>query len=1057
MLPAARRTVGSVLVVLLTVAGGLSLPNAHAQSPDGPVALDEPRLQALEFRSLGPTRGGRVTAVAGHAAHPHTFYMGAAGAGGVWKTTTHGQNWTNLTQDAGFRSTAIGAIQVAPSDTSVVYVGTGSDAIRANVTVGGGMYRTTDAGATWEDLGLPDAGQIGAIEIHPDDPDRAYVAAIGHPFKPNDQRGVYRTTDGGATWEQVLFASDSTGAVDLELHPTKPNVIYAALWRAERKPWTIISGARAEDGLYKSTDGGETWTQLTDPADARGLPTGLVGKIDLAVTRAAPDRVYALVEAPGEKQGLYRSDDAGASWTQMSDHEGIMTRPFYFTNVEAHPTRPDEVHVGNVRYYVSTDGGQSFKRRRATHADTHDFWFNPETPRIRIHGNDGGATVSLDGGTTYSTQHNQPTAELYQVNVDERFPYWLYAGQQDNSTIAVPSRPPAESAPAGAEGWWHAVGGCETGPVVPQPNTPVVFANCKGRFGKYNARSGQEKQYWVGAEYMYGQNPAELKERFQRVVPIELSPHDSTVVYHASHRVHRTTNGGVTWTAISPDLTANKPQYQVASGRPITRDITGEEHYSTLYTVRVSPHSPDVIWTGANDGPVHVTRDGGDRWTDVTPEGLPPNGRVDAITPSPHTPGTAYIAVQRRLLGDFAPYVYRTTDYGQSWTRLTPGDNGLPADHPVRVVREDPEREGLLYAGTDYGLYVSMNDGEQWQRLDQGLPRTVITDIRLHRGDLVLSTMGRGFWMLDDLTPLRQMTPAVAEADRHLFTPRTAHRMRYWSGQGGAHVDFPPAGATVDFYLDAMPDQPVTLSFLTDDGTVVRRFRHAPEAEAEEADAPERAMRAPRAERPAPGDLSVEAGHNRFTWDLHHPGPVPEAEGDQPYFGAGDGPMVAPGAYQVRLTVGDWSQTRPLEVAMDPRVKATGTTVADLEEQEALNLKIRDAIGSARQMVRAIDTMRTRVEAAADEGRLAGEEAEAMLQRLDAVHSRLATPRGMSYPPPKLIDQLEYLYYMTTSADQKLGGDAFTRYETLKETLDAVRAEWEALKEGSTLSVRSEE
>jgi photosystem II stability/assembly factor-like uncharacterized protein len=1017
------RVLLGVLAGLLLVGFAL-LPAAHAQSSDDVASWGElGGFDDLDFRQVGPSRGGRVTAVEGHPAHPHTFYMGGAGGSGVWKTTDHGTTWTNLSDGHGFRSTSIGAIEVADSDTSVVYVGTGTDGIRSNVTTGRGIYKSTDAGESWSFLGLEDAGQIGAVEVHPQNPDRAYVAALGHPFKTNAQRGVFRTTDGGDTWEKVLYQSDSTGAVDLELHPENPDVIYAAMWRGERKPWTIISGAREEDGLYKSTDGGDTWTEMTN-----GLPQGLVGKADFAVTPAAPDRVYALVEAPGDQQGLYRSDDRGETWTQVSDKTEIMSRPFYFTNIDAHPQDPDKIFVGNVYYWVSSDGGETFSRKEVTHVDVHDLWINPENPDLRVQGNDGGATVSLDGGTTWSTQLNQPTAELYQVNVDDRFPYWLYAGQQDNSTIMVPSLPPAESAPSGPEGWWKSAGGCETGPIVPRPDDPtVVYANCKGRFGRYSHRTGQQRGHYVGGQYIYGRNPAKLTYRFQRVVPIEVSPHDNNTVYHGSQFVHKTTDGGKTWTTISPDLTANKPEYQVASGRPINRDITGEEHYSTLYSIRVSHHDADVIWAGANDGPVHVTQDGGMSWTDVTPDALPENARIDAIEPSPHAAGTVKIAAHRRLVGDFTPYVFRTTDHGQTWTRLTTGGNGIPSDYPVRVVREDPDREGLLYAGTDFGLFVSFDAGGHWQPLQQDLPVTPITDIRVHEQDLVLSTMGRGFWILDTLTPLHQLSDAVASSDSHLFDPADAYRMSYRGGQRGAGgPEFPDPGATIDYYFAEQPTQPVTLDIVNAGGTVIRSFEATPVSEDETGD--ETPMMDAPDQPEMEGDLPAEAGHNRFTWDLRHPGPAPDATEDQPYFGAGFGPLAAPGMYQVRLSVGNRQQTRPLRVRIDPRVDADGLDAADLQAQTQFNLRLRDLIGQARKTLATIDSLREETED------------DARMEVLNELRGRLATPSDMSYPPPMLIDQMEYLYFMTNSADQEISEDAKTRFQTLRSRLSEIRS-----------------
>jgi len=1008
---------------VLFVSLGAPLPGS-AQ----PTSVDTSLYQDLDYRMVGPTRGGRVTAVEGHPAHPHTFYMGAAGGGGVWKTTDYGETWAPLTDGAGFKSTAIGAIEVPDADTSVVYVGTGSESIRANVTTGRGLYKSTDAGESWAFMGLENAGQIGDVVAHPENANRVFAAALGHPFGKNEQRGVFRSVDGGETWEKVLYASDSTGAVDLALHPEKPNVMYATMWRAERNPWTIISGNDGGDGLYKSTDGGDTWTKLSG-----GLPTGLVGKIDVAVTPAAPDRVYALVEAPGDRQGLYRSDDAGETWRQVSDKEEIMSRPFYFTHIDAHPTDPDQIFVGNVRYYVSDDGGQNFETKEVPHVDVHDLWINPETPRIRIQGNDGGATVSLNGGETWSTQHNQPTAELYQVNVDERFPYWLYAGQQDNSTIAVPSRPPAESAPAGPEGWWKAMGGCETGPAVPQPNTPIVFANCKGRFSRYNVNTGQDQNYWVGAQYMYGRNPAQLEWRFQRVVPIEVSPHDSSVVYHASQYVHRTTNGGVDWTRISPDLTANKPQYQMRSGGPITNDITGEEHYSTLYAVQVSPHDPDVIWAGANDGPVHVTQDGGDTWTEVTPPDVPPNGRVDGITVSPHEPGTATIAIQRRLLKDFSPYLYRTTDYGNTWTRVT---DGIPSDYPVRTVREDPNREGLLYAGTDFGPFVSFDAGGHWQPLQRDLPVTPITDIQVQRNDLVLSTMGRSFWVLPTLTPLYQMTADVAAADHHLFAPADAYRMRYEGGPRGPNgPTYPEPGAAIDFTLADTTMAPVTLDILDDEGSVVRRYvgmASTPD-DVGSGEGMERSMGAPPVPERSIDTVQVRAGHNRLTWDLRHAGPD------------GPGPLAAPGTYRARLSVGDEEQTRSFALRMDPRVREAGGTQENLEEQRAFNQKLQRTMREAEALAETIDSVRTRVEDAREAGSLEDDRAESLLDRLDALHGELVTSEDGSYQPPMLVDQLGYLSWMTSSADQELGTDAFDRFDTLQGRLDDLRSEWKKL------------
>ena len=987
------------LVLMMGISDGVQAQDA----PDDPNVVYDPALfEGLDFRMIGPSRGGRVTTVAGHRAQPHTFYMGAAG-GGVWKTTDYGTTWRNVS-DGYFKTASIGSIDVADSDPSILYVGTGSDGIRSNVIVGRGIYKSTDEGKTWAFLGLRDTGQIGAVVIHPTNPDVVYVAALGSPFGPNPERGVYKTTDGGATWKHALFVSEQTGAVDLELNPANPDEVYAALWHAERKPWTIISGDTDEDGLYKSTDGGKTWRKVEN-----GLPQGLIGKIDLAVSPADPSRVYALVEAAPEEEGLYRSNDHGDSWRLVNNEGTLMRRPFYYTNVDADPTDADIVYVNNERFFKSTDGGKAFKRISTPHGDNHDLWINPDHPEIFIQSNDGGANVTLNGGRTWSSQENQPTAELYQIHVDDQFPYWVYAGQQDNSTIAVPSLPPVRL-PGGPTAYWEAVGGCETGPAVPRPgDANIVYSNCKGRFGRYNRTTGQEQQYYVGAVNMYGRNPSELPYRFQRVVPIEVSPHDPDVIYHGSQYVHRTTDEGKTWEQISPDLTAFRPERQMASGGPITRDITGEEHYSVLYVIEESPLEQGVIWAGANDGPVHLTRDGGQTWTDVTPPDMPPEGRIQTIEVSPHQPGKAYLAGYRYLLGDFQPYLYRTTDYGQSWTRLTNGENGIPADYPTRVIREDPDREGLLYAGTDFGLFLSFDDGAHWQPFQLDLPVTPITDIKVYRKDLVLSTMGRSFWILDNLTPLHQLDEQVAAAQAHLFQPRDAYRMRYNAGRRSpSNPEYPSPGVMIDYYLAAELEGDVTLEILDAEGMVLREFSSgAKKQEAEET----QQMRGPGANVRV-ATLAKSAGMHRFTWDLRHPGALDD-EGER-----GRGPLAVPGAYQARLTVGDWSATQSFEVLIDPRVDADGVSQADLEEQLAFNLQVRDALSDAQQAAVRIDSTKSLLT-----DRVDAEDAQALRVKedLDEIEAALVTDDADSYPPPMLINQLKYLSVTPTTGSRSYG------------------------------------
>ena len=1013
----------STVSILATLALPALVPrDASAQMASQGQSVEQ-QFAGLSYRNVGPSRGGRATAVAGHPDHPFTFYMGATG-GGVWKTEDYGTTWRPIT-DGMIETGSIGSIRVAPSNSNVVYVGTGSDGIRSNVIIGKGAYRSDDAGRTWEKIGLEKMGQLAAIEIHPSNPEIAYAAALGNPWANNPDRGVYSTRDGGKNWEQVLFTSDSVGAIDVELNAANPNEIYAAMWRGQRRPWTIVSGmehSARENGIWKSTDGGDTWRLVTE-----GLPTGLVGKMDLAVTADAPNRVYALVETTDPNEGLYRSDDFGETWEMVSNQSGIMNRPFYYTNVDADPSDADHVLINNEGFYESHDGGRSVQRKSTPHGDNHDVWINPENPNIWVQSNDGGANVTLDGGITWSTQNNQPTAELYSVDIDDRFPYWLYSGQQDNTTIMVPSNAPEGGSLGGHTGNWKDIGGCETGPAVPKPGNPdVVYSNCKGRFGRYSQMTGQEKQYYVGFQNLYGANPAELNYRFQRVAPIEVSPHDPNIVYHGSQFVHKTTDEGVTWEQISPDLTAFRPERQVESGEPITRDITGEEHYSVVYAIEESPVQAGVIWAGANDGLVQVTRDGGRTWKDVTPADMPPEGRIQTIDPSPHAAGKAYFAGYRTLLGDLTPFIYKTENFGDSWTLLTPGDNGIPADYPTRAVREDTEREGLLYAGTEFGMFVSLNDGESWERFQFNLPVTPITDIKVHQDDLVLSTMGRAFWVMDNLSPLRQRGDAMGAGGAHLFQPADAYRSRGGGrgGFGGGSPDQPQysqAGAVIDYSLPSTASG-LQLEILNAAGDVLRTFESGGDgARTEQA----QEMRGPFQRTTGGARLENGRGVHRFLWDMTVTGPG----------GAGRGPTVAPGDYQVRLTADGQTQTRTFELLMDPRVAADGITVTHLQAQFDLGMEVLAAIADAGQT---IQTLNGAMQRAAD--------GSSLEDQLKEIETALVTDRTISsYPQPMLADQLSYLYGNTQRADQEPAADMYTRLEVLVTELEAHKARLERL------------
>ena len=1005
----------------LVLPQGVRAQGAQRQTPNAPLAgVDSSLFNALRYRMVGPNRGGRVTAVTGVASEPATFYMGVA-SGGVWKTTDAGGTWFPIS-DGKIPVGSIGAIEVAPSDPTVIYVGTGSDDIRSNVSIGRGVYRSIDGGQSWSFAGLRDAGQIGAVRVHPTNPDIVYVSATGDPFKPTPDRGIYRTRDGGRNWQKVLFVSDSTGASDIEMQPGNPDVLFAVMWRGERKPWTIISGAR-EGGVYKSIDGGDHWTKLT-----AGLPNELIGKGNLAVTAANPSRVYLLYEAkPGG--GLYRSDDAGTTWTLVNSQPSLITRPFYYTTLAADPTSADVVYGGAEGFFKSTDGGKTFRNFPTPHGDNHDMWISPRNGSVMIQANDGGANISVNGGRTWSTQYNQPTAEIYQVYTDNQFPYRLYGAQQDNTTVIAPSLP----LNSGQAEEWRTGPGCETGPIMPHPTNPdTVYGSCKGQFSRMSLKTGQEKQYWVGAQSLYGNVAQDLIYRFQRVSPMEVSPWDPKTIYYGSQFVHRTRDEGVTWEKISPDLTANDPKLRNAiSGEPITRDMTGEEVYPTLYSIRESPLQRGVIWTGSNDGPFYVSRDNGATWANVTPKDLPPGGRVAMIDPSPHRAGSAYYAVYRYLLGDFQPYIYKTDDFGKTWKRLTTGSNGIPNDNPTRVVREDPDRPGLLYAGTEFGMYVSFDDGAHWQSFQQNLPVVPINDIKVFRKDLLVATQGRSFWIIDDLTPLHQLTAQLAAAPFTFFKPRDAYRLRYQGGggfgrgRGPAAPQYPQPGAMVDFFFAQAPAGPVTLDVLDESGKLVRSFSSEAGTAAETAaSGGEDEEEGPRRARPAPR-VPKERGLNRFTWDLSYPGPR-DGSGRV----GGGGPTAVPGRYQLRLTANGVSQSQSLVLREDPRVTRDGVTLADLRDQFDHNMRVRDLVSDVN---RAVARVRTHLRDAS------GSPADT-LAKLRTIEAKLVTP-PVRYSTPGLQAHITYLYGMTNQADQRVGRDAKERYAMLKRELDGVVAQ----------------
>ncbi|MDE2749450.1 MAG: glycosyl hydrolase [Chloroflexota bacterium] len=939
-------------------------------------------LENLEWRCIGPHRGGRVVAVAGDVSQKMTFYMGAC-AGGVWKTTDGGTYWHNIS-DGYFKTAAIGALAVSASDPNVIYAGTGESTIRGNVSHGDGVYKSLDAGMTWGHVGLSDSRHIGKILIHPRDPDHVYVAAFGHAFGPNEERGVFRSLDGGGSWEKVLYKSERAGSHDVALDVNNPRIMFAAIWQAQRYPHKLENGG-PDCGLWRSFDGGDSWQLLTHtpgPSPMKreggnGLPTGLLGKIGVALSPVQAGRVWACIEA--EDGAVFRSDDYGESWIRLSEQSLLRTRPWYYMHVTADTQDPDTVYIQNYSLWKSIDGGASFETMPTPHGDEHALWIDPADNRRMIRGNDGGACVSFNAGRSWSSIYNQPTAQLYHVCTDDRFPYRVYGSQQDNTAITVPS---ATADGAIHERDWYAPGGGESGYIAVKPDDPDIVVG-SGPTGQrayndhmtlYNHRTGQKWINTVWPElYGWGVGAERLKYRFQWTFPIMFSRHDPDALYACSQHLHRSTDLGASWEVVSPDLTRNDPDKLKASGGPITRDNTGAEVYCNIFALAECPHEAGVLWAGSDDGLLHISRDAGETWREITPPDLPEWALISIIDASAHQAGAAYVAATRYKLDDCRPYLYKTTDYGASWTAIT---NGIPNHEFTRVIREDPARRGLLYAGTETGIYISFDDGANWRRLGGNLPVCPIHDLVIKDCDLVLATHGRSFWILDDLSALRQAQGELAEGGAHLFAPAPKVRMRAYSGFGGWDVDYPAdvvnyggvgtsvagftrrPGSDRPNYLNAghnpragivfwyhladvsLPkeggrDVPqVVLNIRKLDGELIRRYRSG-EA----------------------GGPSAAAGINRFEWNMRYPGAV-EIDGVDGWWERPDGPLVTPGEYVAELEIAGEILSQRFEVRADPRVEATGD---DLEGQRNMLLEIRDRLSQNNELVNRLVRLKRQV------------------------------------------------------------------------------------------------
>ena len=994
--------------------------------------LDEKALKGMKWRQIGPFRGGRALAVTGVAGDPETYYFGAV-AGGVWKTQNGGLTWTPMTDKTGIMS--IGAMAVAPSDPNVVYVGTGESCIRGNISYGDGMYKSVDGGKTWSHIGLDDTQHIAKIVVHPQNPDIVYVAALGHAYGPNEMRGVFRSNDGGKKWDKVLFKNNKTGAIDLVFDPNNPHILFAALWEAQRTPWGLTSGGPGS-GLYRSGDDGATWKRL----EGHGLPSGVLGRIGVSVSGADGNRVYAIIEA--EKGGLYRSEDGGESWKLINPDHRFTQRAWYFHHLFADPKNADAVYVLNTSVYRSTDGGKSFEIVRVPHGDNHALWIDPTHPQWMIVANDGGASVSHDGGKSWTTEANQPTAQFYHVATDNGVPYKVYGAQQDNSTIAIASRSDGSAIDRPD---WYAVGGGESGYVVPDPrNSNLVYAGSyDGLITRFDKSNGQEQDISSWPLNPMGAGAADLKHRFQWTAPILISPNDPNTVYHGGEAVFKTTDGGMSWTAISGDLTRNDKTKQQSSGGPLTQDNTSVEYYDTVFTIAESPVEKGVIWAGTDDGLVQVTRDGGQHWASVTAKEFGEWSQVSLIDASPHVAGTAYVAIDRHKLDDYKPYAFKTTDYGKSWTKIT---SGLPDNSYVHAVKEDPKRKGLLFAGTENGIYVSFDDGVHWQSLKLNLPMTPIHDLTVKNDDLVVATHGRAFWIFDDISPLRQMNATTADEDAHLYQPATAIRYRGPRFTIPSNVPVganPPTGVIIDYFLKSAPKDAAELEILDAKGKMVRKFSSKKEAEAASPGEEEFGVARTGEKLPA------EEGLNRFVWDMRGETPL-RVPGAVNWGGREIGPLVVPGTYQIKLTAGGKSFTAAAEIQKDPRVNVSQ---ADLEKQYELAASIRDRVSAGNEAVNQIRSLREQLDGlkkrlgAETSAKAVLDAADTLKTKIDAVEEKIVQPKSKSLEdtlnyPIQVTNQLVDLQGTVESADTASTAQSYVVFDELNARLETQLTTW---------------
>jgi photosystem II stability/assembly factor-like uncharacterized protein len=1034
---------GKSVILCLVVAFTLSATSLHAQQTPATATPKEPDLlKALQYRSIGPYRGGRSAAVAGVASQPFVYYYGATG-GGVWKTTDGGINWESVSDGSVFGTGSVGAIAVSDSDPNVVYVGMGESPIRGNVSHGDGVYKSTDAGKTWKRIGLEDTRQIARIRVHPKNPDLVYVAALGHVWGPNEQRGVFRSKDGGKTWEKVFSRGNKAGAIDLILDPSNPNTIYAGFWEVYRKPWTLESGGPGS-GIFKSTDGGDTWTELTRNT---GLPRGMIGKVGIAVSPANPERIWAIIEA--EDGGVFRSDNAGQTWTRVNEERRLRQRAWYYTRIYADPKSADTVYVLNTGFYRSNDGGRTYTGIPVPHGDNHDLWLAPDDPNRMIQSNDGGANVSFNAGRSW-TEQDQPTAQFYRVALDNDFPYNVYGAQQDNSTVRIASRTTENS--IGFSDWYD-VGGGESGWIAPSPkDSQIVFAGSYGGLTtRYDRRTGQMRDINPYPNNPMGAGADVLKYRFQWNFPIVFSPHNPDALYLAANVLFKSTDEGSSWQVISPDLTRNDKTKQGPSGGPITKDNTSVEYYATIFTVMESPVQAGTIWTGSDDGLIQLSRDGGKNWSNVTPPQsvMPEWIQINSIEASPHDAATLYVAATMYKWDDNKPYLYKTSDYGKTWKKIT---NGIPDTTFTRVIREDPTKRGLLYAGTETGMYVSFNNGERWQPLQLNLPIVPITDLAIQKREkeLVVATQGRSFWILDDLALLHQLMDAgglTAAGETQLFKPKESYRM---PGSGGfplppaASLGSNPANGVVVYYsLKAKPASEVELEFLDSAGKSIRKFTGRVRKAGDATTPPPPAEGGGFGAGAAP-PVPMEIGLNRFVWDTRYADAV-RFPGMILWAGETRGPKMPPGTYQVKLTVDGKSLTQSFEIKPDPRLT---TMAADYAKQLELGLKIRDKLSETHNAIIQIRDVRKQVEdllkrlTGQPNFKVVNDAGTALNKNLTAVEETLYQTKNQSSQDPlnypiRLNNKLAALGGVVGSAEAAPTAQSYAVYDEVVAQIDA--------------------